>query len=53
MGLEGFEKGEANIMRVHGKGISQDIKTYAIVGHGSLYNKNGRNNDNRYRCFYD
>jgi len=37
MGLEGFDKGEANIMRVHGEGISQCIKTYAIVGHGNPY----------------
>ena len=37
MGLENFDKGDPYLRLVHGKGISEDIKDFAIIGHGAPY----------------
>ena len=37
MDLKEFYKGEAYILRVHDNGITEDVKKYAIIGHGSPY----------------
>ncbi len=37
MGLERFDKGDPFLRRILGVGISEDIKEYAIIGHGAPY----------------
>jgi len=37
MGLQDFEKGDPYLRLVHGNGISEDVKDYAIIGHGAPY----------------
>jgi len=37
MGLQDFDKGDPYLRLVHGEGISEEVKEYAIIGHGAPY----------------
>ena len=37
MGFQDFDKGDPYLRLVHGDGISEDVKDYAIIGHGAPY----------------
>lgn len=37
MGLEGFDKGDPYLRLVHDTGLSEDIKDFALIGHGAAY----------------
>jgi 20S proteasome alpha/beta subunit len=37
MGLEGFDKGDPYVRLVHSQGMSEDVKDFAIIGHGAAY----------------
>jgi len=37
MGLKDFDNGDPYLRLVHGHGFSEDIKEYAIIGHGAPY----------------
>jgi 20S proteasome alpha/beta subunit len=37
MGLKNFDKGDPYLRRVYGEGISEEVKDFAIIGHGAPY----------------
>lgn len=37
MGLQNFNNGDPYLRRVHGEGISEEVKNLAIIGHGAPY----------------
>lgn len=37
MGLKNFDKGDPYLRRVYGQGVSEEIKDFAIIGHGAPY----------------